>query len=157
MRNESPTELVERLASSKACNIASLAPQSVVIGSDQVAVFDHRMVGKPGNHQAAIEQLTAFSGHRIEFLTAVSVQCLGSGFSELYVDSTQVCFRALDAAEIERYLLLEKPYDCAGGFKSEALGAALFERIISEDPTALIGLPLIRTAAMLRRAGIPVP
>ena len=101
-----------------------------------------------------MEQLSSFSGQAVEFLTAVSVQCRARGFIEQHIDTTRVCFRQLQAEEIERYLEAEKPYDCAGAFKAESLGIALFERITSDDPTALIGLPLIRTAAMLRRAGL---
>jgi septum formation protein len=155
--NESPHELVGRLALKKAEAVSGQHPQSVVIGSDQVALFDGQIIGKPGNHQAALVQLKSFSGQVVEFLTAVSVLCGESGFSEQHTDSTRVCFRSLQDEEIERYLHQEKPYDCAGAFKAESLGIALFERIISEDPTALIGLPLIRTAAMLRSAGLPLP
>jgi septum formation protein len=129
----------------------------VVIGSDQIALFDGQIIGKPGSHPAALEQLRSFSGQVVEFLTAVYVMCRESGFAEQYTDHTRVYFRTLQDEEIERYLQQEKPYDCAGAFKAESLGIVLFERIVSEDPTALIGLPLIRTAAMLRRAGLPLP
>jgi len=155
--DESPYDLVRRLALQKAEAISRQQPQSIVIGSDQMAVFDGQIIGKPGTHQAAMEQLSAFSGQVVEFLTAVSVLCRQSGFSEQYTDRTRVCFRTLQHDEIERYLKQEKPYDCAGAFKAEALGIVLFESVISEDPTALIGLPLIRTAGMLRRAGLPLP
>ena len=155
--DESPYDLVRRLALQKAEAISRQQPQSIVIGSDQMAVFDGQIIGKPGTHQAAIEQLSAFSGQVVEFLTAVSVLCRQSGFSEQYTDRTRVCFRTLQHDEIERYLKQEKPYDCAGAFKAEALGIILFESVTSEDPTALIGLPLIRTADMLRRAGLPLP
>jgi len=155
--NESPSDLVGRLALQKAEAISEQHPQSIVIGSDQMAVFDGQMVGKPGTHHAATKQLSSFSGQVVEFLTAVSVVCRQSGFSEQYTDRTRVCFRTLQDEEIDRYLEQEEPYDCAGAFKAESLGIVLFERIISEDPTALIGLPLIRTAAMLRRAGLPLP
>jgi septum formation protein len=155
--DESPTDLVSRLALQKARAISESYPQSVVIGSDQLAVFKHKIIGKPGNHQTASKQLASFSGEVVEFLTAVSVVHDESGFTEQYTDRTQVCFRDLQNEEIERYLLKEKPFDCAGAFKAESLGIVLFERITSEDPTALIGLPLIRTAAMLRRAGLKLP
>jgi septum formation protein len=155
--SETPIELVRRLATEKAAAISSKMPQAIVIGSDQLAVFKGQIIGKPGNRQAASTQLLSFSGQVVEFLTAVSVQCLASGFSELHIDSTQVNFRPLQADEIERYLVAESPFDCAGAFKAEALGITLFESIVSEDPTALIGLPLIRTAAMLRRAGLALP
>ena len=155
--NESPHELVGRLALKKAEAVSRRYPRSVVIGSDQIALYERQIIGKPGNHQAALKQLKSFSGQIVEFLTAVSVLCRESGFSEQYTDCTRVCFRNLQDEEIERYLQQEKPYDCAGAFKAESLGIVLFERIISEDPTALIGLPLIRTAAMLRSAGLPLP
>ena len=155
--DESPSDLVSRLALKKAQAISESYPQSVVIGSDQLAVFDRKVIGKPGSYQAALEQLMSFSGQVVEFLTAVSVVCVQSGFTEQHTDRTQVCFRDLQNEEVERYLLKEKPFDCAGAFKAESLGIVLFERIASEDPTALIGLPLIRTAAMLRRAGLQLP
>jgi septum formation protein len=157
LNNESPLELVGRLAVKKAEAVSRQYPQAVVVGSDQIAVFDGQVIGKPGTHQAARKQLSSFSGQVVEFLTAISVLCRESDFSEQYTDCTRVCFRTLQDEEIERYLQQEKPYDCAGAFKAESLGIVLFERIISEDPTALIGLPLIRTAAMLRSAGLPLP
>jgi len=149
--------MVSRLAREKAKTVSDDNPQAIVIGSDQIAVFEGRIIGKPGNHELARQQLLSFSGRHVEFLTAVSVQCLTSGFNEFHIDSTRVGFRQLEASEIERYLKTEKPYDCAGAFKAESLGISLFERITSEDPTALIGLPLIRTAAILRRAGLQIP
>jgi septum formation protein len=157
LSDESPHELVARLAVKKAESISRQHPQAVVIGSDQIALFDGQIIGKPGSHRVAVKQLKSFSGQVVEFLTAVSVLCLESSFSEQYTDCTRVYFRILQDEEIERYLQQEKPYDCAGAFKAESLGIVLFERIVSEDPTALIGLPLIRTAAMLRRAGLPLP
>lgn len=155
--DESPADLVSRLALQKAQAISKGHPRSVVIGSDQMAVFDDSVIGKPGNHETAFKQLMSFSGQVVEFLTAVSVVCGESGFEEQYTDRTQVRFRDLQNEEVKRYLLKEKPFDCAGAFKAESLGIVLFERITSEDPTALIGLPLIRTAAMLRRAGLQLP
>jgi septum formation protein len=155
--NEAPSDLVGRLAAQKAETVSRQHPQALVIGSDQLAVFNGRIIGKPGTRQVALEQLKSFSGQVVEFLTAVSVQSFESGFSEQHTDRTRVCFRTLQHEEIEHYLDREKPYDCAGAFKAESLGIVLFERIISEDPTALIGLPLIRTAAMLRRAGLQLP
>lgn len=155
--NETPLDLVGRLAGEKAGSISLENPQSIVIGSDQIAVFEGRIVGKPGGHRAAFEQLSSFSGKVVEFLTAVSVQHRASGFKEQHVDITRVSFRHLQADEIERYLHTDKPFDCAGAFKAESLGITLFEHITSTDPTALIGLPLIRTAAILRRAGLRLP
>ena len=156
-QNESPVELAERLADEKAASICKDHPGAIVIGSDQLAVFENNVLGKPGSYEAAMKQLSAFSGRTIEFLTAVSVQCQSSGFRDAYIDITRVCFRELEPIEIRRYLDAEKPFDCAGAFKAESLGITLFERIRSEDPTALIGLPLIRTAKMLRRAGLHLP
>jgi septum formation protein len=155
--NEAPAELVSRLAVQKAKVISDKHPQAVVIGSDQIAIFKGRIIGKPGSYPAALEQLTAFSGNKIEFLTAVSVQSAENNFTEQYTDTTRVAFRTLQRGEIERYLDREKPFDCAGSFKAESLGIVLFEQISSEDPTALIGLPLIRTSQMLRRAGLQLP
>jgi len=155
--NEAPADLVSRLATQKALVVANKNPSAIVIGSDQLAVFEDSIVGKPGNHKLASQQLMSFSGQSIEFLTAVTVFCREIGFYEQYTDCTRVCFRTLEHEEIERYLLQEKPYDCAGAFKAEALGIVLFERIQSDDPTALIGLPLIQTASMLRKAGLLVP
>jgi len=154
---ESPFDLVCRLADEKSRAVSYNYPESIVIGSDQVAVFEDRIIGKPGCHHLALEQLSSFSGQAVEFLTALTVRCLASDFIEQYVDTTRVCFRKIEAEEIERYLKTEKPYDCAGAFKAESLGITLFEKITSDDPTALIGLPLIHTAAMLRRAGLQLP
>lgn len=155
--NEAPVDLVKRLANQKADAVAVEYPRSIVIGSDQLAVFGNSVVGKPGGHQAALKQLLSFSGQCVEFLTAVTVTCKETGFFATHTDRTQVHFRTLQAEEIERYLLKEKPYDCAGAFKAESLGIVLFESIISKDPTGLIGLPLIQTAAMLRKAGLSLP
>ena len=155
--SETPTDLVTRLAVKKAESVSRANPQAIVIGSDQVAVFENRIIGKPGSFGAATRQLASFSGRDVDFLTAVSVQCSRSRFSEQYTDTTRVSFRRLQIDEIKRYVEAEKPFDCAGAFKAESLGIVLFERVTSEDPTALIGLPLIRTAAMLRRAGLSLP
>jgi septum formation protein len=154
---ENPLELVARLAMGKARSVSHANPRAVVIGSDQVAVINGRIIGKPGNYQRAREQLLSFSGQVVEFLTAVSVQCLDSGFNAIHIDTTRVGFRELHDDEVERYLTAEAPFDCAGAFKAESLGIVLFEYIRSDDPTALIGLPLIRTAAMLRQAGLQLP
>lgn len=154
---ESPEALVKRLAMQKAMVVAGQHPASTVIGSDQVAVFMGQVIGKPGSHDKAIAQLTQFSGKTVSFLTAVSVQCIHSNFMEHYTDFTSVSFRTLTAREITRYLQKEKPYDCAGAFKAESLGIVLFDKIASDDPTAITGLPLIQTSAMLRRAGLQLP
>ena len=157
LAGESPLALVTRLAAEKAHSVSKTNRRAVVIGSDQVAVCNGRIIGKPGNYETALAQLSSFSGQVVEFLTAVSVQCLDTGFSERHIDTTRVGFRELQSAEIERYLVAEEPFDCAGAFKAESLGIALFDYIRSDDPTALIGLPLIGTAGMLRRAGLQLP
>jgi septum formation protein len=157
LSNEAPAALVTRLAREKAGKVAAASPHAIVIGSDQTALFDNTVVSKPVTHKRAVQQLESFSGRSVEFLTAVSVINQSSGFAEHYTDHTVVKFRKLQAQEIERYLLKEQPYDCAGAFKAESLGVVLFERIDSHDPTALIGLPLIETASMLRHAGLQLP
>lgn len=155
--SELPATLVERLATQKAASVSARHPDTVVIGSDQLAVFDGQIIGKPGTLPAAFEQLHSFSGKTVDFLTAVTVLCHESGFSETHTDHTRVRFRKLGVEEIDRYLEIEQPFDCAGAFKAESLGITLFESISTEDPTALVGLPLIHTAAMLRRAGLKLP
>ncbi len=151
---EQPAALARRLALAKAHAVAALHPDAVVIGSDQVADLDGEAIGKPGNHARATEQLQRFSGRAVVFQTAVAVVCLQTGFEQVELAPVAVQFRALSATDIEQYLLLEQPYDCAGSAKSESLGIALLERIDSDDPSALVGLPLIRTCRMLRSAGI---
>lgn len=155
--DESPLDLVKRLAYQKAQIISRKNPQAIVVGSDQLAVFEGRVIGKPGNFDSAQRQLAAFSGRVVEFLTAVSVQRCQNVFAEIHVDITRVSFRTLRHEEIVRYLEKEKPFDCVGAFKAESMGIVLFDKILSEDPTALIGLPLIRTAEILRRAGLQLP
>jgi septum formation protein len=156
-RGESAEALARRLARIKAERIAMRSPGSVVIGSDQVALRADEILGKPGNAQRCAEQLRASSGHEVVFLTAVHVVDARDGRNESHLDRTRVLFRRLRDEEIARYVAADAPFDCAGGFKAEALGIALFERIESEDPTALTGLPLIWLSGALRRAGIPVP
>ena len=151
---ELPEHLATRLAMSKARAVAQLHPDSVVIGSDQVAELDGVAVGKPGSHRYATEQLRAMSGRQVIFHTAVAVVCSARGFEESDLARVSVKFRSLTHDEIERYLQAEQPYDCAGSAKSEALGIALLQAVESDDPTALIGLPLIRTCSLLRRAGL---
>lgn len=154
---ESPASLARRLALAKARAVAQRHPQAVVIGSDQVADLDGQALGKPLTHDRATAQLARMSGRRVVFQTAVAVVCANAGFEAQDLAPVAVQFRTLSADEIERYLRLEQPYDCAGSARSEGLGIALLERIDSDDPTALVGLPLIRTCALLRRAGIAVP
>lgn len=152
--DEAPAALALRLALAKAQAVAALHPEAVVIGSDQVADVGGQPVGKPGNHERAVAQLRSMSGRCIVFQTAVAVVRAVTGFAEVQLAPVSVQFRDLSDADIAHYLALEQPYDCAGSAKCETLGIALLERIESDDPTALIGLPLIRTAAMMRRAGL---
>jgi septum formation protein len=154
--NEAPKALAIRLALAKARAVAHLHPQAVVIGSDQVADLEGLPLGKPGHHAKAVLQLQRMSGKTVVFQTALAVICLASGFEKTELAAVKVKFRNLSNDEIESYLLTEKPYDCAGSAKSEGLGITLLESIESDDPTALIGLPLIRTCQLLREAGIKV-
>jgi septum formation protein len=151
---EAPLALAQRLALAKAQAVAALHPQAVVIGSDQVADLHGEPLGKPGTHARAVAQLRRMRGQVVIFQTALAVACQDSGFVQQDVAAVRVLFRDLSDAEIEAYLLAEQPYDCAGSAKSEGLGIALLERIDNDDPTALIGLPLIRTARMIRAAGV---
>ena len=151
---ELPLALASRLALEKAEAVAAGDAEAVVIGSDQVADLDGLALGKPGDHARATAQLKAMRGRRVVFHTAVAVVCRASGFRAVETASVGVRFRDCGDAEIERYLRLEQPYDCAGSAKAETLGIALLASIDSDDPTALIGLPLIRTCELLRRAGI---
>lgn len=151
---ELPLALASRLAMEKAEAVAAGDAEAVVIGSDQVADLDGLALGKPGDHARATAQLKAMRGRRVVFHTAVAVVCRASGFRAVETASVGVRFRDFGDAEIERYLRLEQPYDCAGSAKAETLGIALLASIDSDDPTALIGLPLIRTCELLRRAGI---
>ena len=153
---ETPQHLAERLALAKARAVASSFPNAVVIGSDQVADLNGQPLGKPGTHERAVTQLRQMRGQTVVFQTAVSVVCLESGFEETEVAAVQVTFRELSDEDIANYLRLEQPYDCAGSAKSEGLGIALLSAIDSDDPTALIGLPLIRTCKMIQAAGINV-
>ena len=151
---EAPAALAERLALAKAQAVAAREPAAVVIGSDQVAELDGRAIGKPQTHERATAQLHAMSGRRVVFHTAVAVVRGDSGYARGLLAPVAVTFRTLSALEIEDYLRAEQPYDCAGSAKSEGLGIALLAAIESDDPTALIGLPLIRTCALLREAGL---
>jgi septum formation protein len=154
---ETPIDLVNRLARDKAEVVARRSPKSIVIGSDQLALLGREVLGKPGNPERCIEQLKAASGQRLTFHTAVHVIRSDSGSNESHLDVTTVHFRKLGDDEIARYVARERPVNCAGGFKAEALGISLFERIESQDPTALIGLPLIWLSGALRRAGMALP
>jgi septum formation protein len=151
---ELPRDLALRLALAKAQAVGQRHPMAVVIGSDQVADLDGTPIGKPGTHDRAVEQLRAMSGRTVVFQTAVAVVCVQSRHASSRLAAVTVRFRTLDDGAIEHYLRTEEPYDCAGSAKAEALGIALLDAIDSDDPTALIGLPLIRTCALLREAGI---
>jgi septum formation protein len=152
--DEKPRDLALRLARAKAQAVAARHPGAIVIGSDQVADLGGEPLGKPGTHERAVAQLRRMRGRTVVFQTAVAVVCLASGFERVELAPVHVRFRELTDAEIESYLRAETPYDCAGSAKSEGLGIALLESIENDDPTALIGLPLIRTARLLRAAGL---
>jgi septum formation protein len=151
---ESPRERAERLARAKACAVSARHPGAVVIGSDQVASLDGRPLGKPGGEAAAVAQLRAMSGREVSFFTAVALARDGQSLNAA-TDHTRVWFRDLADAEVRDYVVRDQPLDCAGAFRCEGLGIALFRRIRSDDPTALIGLPLIALAGLLREAGCP--
>jgi septum formation protein len=151
---ESPADLALRLAVLKARSVR--AENAVVIGSDQAAALEGRLIGKPGGHEAAVRQLRELSGKAADFQTAVAVLDSASHSVESRVVACRVTFRTLDDERIERYLRREQPYDCAGSAKAEGLGIALIARIDTEDPTSLIGLPLIALTELLERAGMPV-
>ena len=152
--HEAPRALALRLALAKARALAALHPEAVVIGSDQVADLNGVPLGKPGTHERAVLQLQRMRGQTVVFQTAVAVVCAATQFEEVDLAAVKVQFRDLSDAEIESYLRTEQPYDCAGSAKSEGLGIALLASIENDDPTALVGLPLIRTCRMLRAAGI---
>lgn len=154
---EAPRALALRLALAKARDVAARHRQAIVIGSDQVADLAGRPLGKPGTHERAVAQLRAMRGQTVVFQTALAVVCVDTGFEQTDLAAVEVRFRDLTDDEIERYLRAEQPYDCAGSAKSEGLGIALLDAIHSDDPTALVGLPLIRTARLLRAAGLRLP
>jgi len=152
--DESPKDLALRLALAKARAVALKNPEAIVIGSDQVADLEGAPLGKPGNHANATLQLQRMRGKTVIFQTALSVVCIATGYQRTDLAEVKVKFRDLSDAEIESYLRAEEPYDCAGSAKSEGLGIVLLDAIENDDPTALIGLPLIRTCQMLREAGV---
>lgn len=156
LENELPHDLAIRLASQKAEVIATRFKDATVIGSDQVAVYQGQLVEKPGSRENAIRHLQKYSGGTVRFLTAVAVfkhaNCLGHSVVE-----TTAEFRQLSIDEITRYVDADQPFDCAGSFRAESLGITLFESVFSQDPTAIIGLPLIETARLLRKAGFYLP
>ncbi len=155
--SELPEHLAERLAREKAEAVSSAHRNSLIIGADQIAVLDGQVLGKPGDHQRAIEQLLAVSGKSLQFLTAVCVLGPGGRTRHEHIDRTVVHFRQFDLRLAETYLRHDEPYDCAGSFKIEGAGSVLFESVQTDDPTALVGLPMIWLAETLRRLGYLLP
>jgi len=155
-QGEAPAALARRLALAKARAVAAQFPDCVVIGCDQVADLHGTPLGKPGDHARATEQLRRMRGQTVIFQTATAVVCYSSGFCSETLAPVKVQYRDLTDQEIDFYLRVERPYDCAGSCKSEGLGIALLESIANDDPTSLVGLPLIRLSGMLRAAGLPL-
>ncbi len=154
--DEMPSNLVKRLSIGKAQVIANANPESVVIGSDQIAIFENQIIGKPGNHKTALTQLNAFSGKEIQFLTGVAVLRQLDNREEFAISEVNVRFKSLSDSQIKKYLRKDKPYDCAGSFKVESLGISLFDFVKSDDPTSLEGLPLILLCKLLNKVGIDI-
>ncbi len=152
--NEPPQQLVARLAQEKASAVAVRHPNALIIASDQCAVLDGNILGKPGQHQTAVLQLQAASGKQVDFFTSLVLLNSSTGKLQIEVSPFSVYFRTLSSKEIDGYLNKEQPYNCAGSFKSEGLGITLFERLEGDDPNTLIGLPLIRLTAMLGNENI---
>lgn len=157
LTDESPRRMVTRLAQDKARAAARHHPRALIIGSDQAAVMDKTVLGKPGGREQAVAQLLQASGRRLTFMTALCLLNTATGCMQTDVVDYSVVFRVLDKALIEAYVDCDRPYDCAGAFKSEGLGIALVSRFEGDDPTALVGLPLIRLIDMLKQEGINVP
>ena len=154
--DERPADMAGRLALAKARSLAPDHPGALIIGSDQVASVGGRIMGKPGTHTAAVAQLRASSGREVKFHTAIALVCTSRQLEWFHVEPTGVYFRDLSERAIEGYLRREQPYDCAGSFKWEGLGIALFERLQGDDPTSLEGLPLIALAGLLNKAGVDI-
>ncbi|MEJ2528605.1 MAG: Maf family protein [Gammaproteobacteria bacterium] len=154
---EQPEEFVQRLALEKARAVATRYNNALIIGSDQVACIGKHILGKPGNRERALAQLSAASGQRVSFYTGLCLLNSASGGFQVTCEPFHVHFRDLTQEQIGRYLDSEQPYNCAGSFKSEGLGIALFERLEGDDPNSLIGLPLIKLVAMLQQEGIYIP
>ena len=155
--NESPVELVKRLSKSKALAVANRHPQALIIGSDQVAVLDREILGKPHSHENAVKQLKAATGKRVKFLTGLCLYNSATQKTQVACVPFVVHFRQLNDEQIDRYLAHDQPYNCAGSFKSEGLGISLFEKMEGDDPNTLIGLPLIELIRMLHNEGIEIP
>jgi len=156
LSGETPQQLVARLAEQKAKAVAPNHPNSLIIGSDQIAILDGNILGKPGNHANAVEQLSRASGNSVTFLTGLCLYNSGSGQTQIEAVPFIVHFRPLSSRQIENYLEKEQPYNCAGSFKSEGLGISLFEKLEGDDPNTLIGLPLIRLIKMLEIEGVQI-
>lgn len=154
---ESANELVLRLASEKAMTVAENNPYALIIGSDQVAVLDEKILTKPGNAETALQQLSACSGRSVTFLTGLCLLNGQSGQQQQLVEPFTVHFRELTQDQLERYIQMEQPLDCAGSFKMEGLGISLFERLEGDDPNSLIGLPLIQLVKLLNKEGVILP
>ena len=154
--NETAEQLVQRLSEQKALKIAESNPDALIIGSDQVAILDGEILGKPGNHANAVEQLTAASGKTVQFLTGLALFNSKTGNMQSLVEPFEVSFKALSSSQIEHYLNTEQPYQCAGSFKSEGFGISLFSKLTGDDPNTLIGLPLIKLIGLLEAEGIDV-
>lgn len=152
---EAPEVLARRLALAKARQVADANPQALVIGADQIAVLGDQVLGKPGTRERAIVQISRMSGNRVDYLSGIAL--LGAGYQQVDIVPTRLTYRNLDRLEIERYVDRDQPFDCAGAMRSESLGIALLESLSSDDPTALIGMPLIRIAQWLRDAGYEIP
>jgi septum formation protein len=152
--DETPDKLALRLAVQKAQAVSSLHPTAIIIGSDQVACFEDKLIGKPGNKNAAVEQLRALSGKKVFFYSAIALLNTNNNTLQQHITETVVCYRTLSEQQISYYLECDEPFDCAGSFKCESLGIAILESVTSNDPSALIGLPLIALTEMLFRAGL---
>ncbi len=157
LENENPDDYVLRLSREKAIKIGEIREKSLIIGSDQCAVCEQQIIGKPGAHDKAVQQLSQLSGKHVVFITGVTVLNSQSGEMRTWADHYTIKFRTLQASEIERYLASDQPYNCAASFKSESLGIALCESMQGDDPSALIGLPLLKVAQQLRDFGLVIP
>lgn len=155
-QNESAGQLVERLSQQKALTIAQQHPEALIIGSDQVAVINDHILGKPGDHVTATQQLKMASGKTVQFLTGLALYDAKQQKMQSLVEPFNVTFRTLSDSDIEGYLSAEQPYQCAGSFKSEGLGICLFERLNGDDPNSLVGLPLIQLTRLLKNVGVDV-
>ncbi len=157
LEGENSEQLCHRLAIAKAHALAEKYPAHLIIGSDQVATFKGENIGKPITHANAVQQLMSFSGQQVDFYTGICLLNSQTGLFQAHTEKFSVYFRQLASTQIERYLIAEQPYQCAGSFKSEGLGICLFERLEGNDPSSLIGLPLIRLVSMLQQEGVLIP